>query len=284
MESIERFLNRGDGFGFGNGDGDGDCNGDGNGDGFGFGFGFGNGFGNGDGDCNGDGNGDGDGNGFGDGFGFGNGNGFGFGCGCGNGNGNGDGFGFKRICGYDVHRIDGVPTIIYSVRGNIARGATIRHNSELVPCYIAKDEYLGLFAHGATGKEAYKALLDKAILRRPIEERIAEFLKAHNTSIAYPAQDLFDWHHRLTGSCEFGRREFCKRHGIDVESDFYTISEFVELTKNDYGGNIILQLGKVIEETRGTARHSPNGRTCGSRDSSRRCKKVLPKRIRLAKP
>ena len=218
MESIERFLNRGFGFGFG--DGDGDC--DGNGFGDGDGFGDGNGFGNGDGD------------------------GFGFGFGDGNGNGNG----FKRICGYDVHRIDGVPTIIYSVRGNIARGATIRHNSELVPCYIAKDEYLGLFAHGATAKEAYKALLDKAILRRPIEERIAEFLKAHNTSIAYPAQDLFDWHHRLTGSCEFGRREFCKRHGIDVESDFYTVSEFVELTKNDYGGNIILQLGKVIEETR----------------------------------
>ena len=43
-------------------------------------------------------------------------------------------------------------TIIYSVHGNIARGATINSDLTLADCYIAK--YEDYFAHGETAKQA----------------------------------------------------------------------------------------------------------------------------------
>ena len=48
-------------------------------------------------------------------------------------------------------------------------------------------------------------------------------------------------HHYLTGSCEMGREAFVKRHGIDLDKT-YTVEEFIELTEDDYGGEIIKNL------------------------------------------
>lgn len=58
----------------------------------------------------------------------------------------------------------------------------------------------------------------------------------------YSAKDLFIWHHVLTGSCKAGREAFCKDKGIDVDNDRFTVYEFIELTKNSYGGEIIRKL------------------------------------------
>ena len=60
----------------------------------------------------------------------------------------------------------------------------------------------------------------------------------------YPAKDLYEWHHTLTGSCDAGRRAFAKEHDIDLTSTTLTVEEFISLTRNAYGGDVIKQLAK----------------------------------------
>ena len=75
------------------------------------------------------------------------------------------------------------------------------------------------------------------------EERILKFKKHFSDfSKKYSAKDLFIWHHVLTGSCKAGREAFCTDKGIDVDNDRFTVYEFIELTKNSYGGDIIRRL------------------------------------------
>ena len=58
--------------------------------------------------------------------------------------------------------------------------------------------------------------------------------------------DLFDWHHILTGSCEFGRKQWCKEHGFQP-TDKITVRDFIRLTKFDFGGDIIGKLEKEYQ-------------------------------------
>ena len=95
------------------------------------------------------------------------------------------------------------------------------------------------WAHGSTLHEAHAALQAKMLQRKSIEERIADFKAEFESGKKYPASEFFKWHHILTGSCEFGRREFCRQHNIDLDNDTYTVEEFIELTKNAYGGEVI---------------------------------------------
>ena len=76
----------------------------------------------------------------------------------------------------------------------------------------------------------------------PEEERIDAFVKAHEPGKLYPNTDFFVWHHRLTGSCEMGRRQFARDHGIDVENGSMTPEDFIALTENAYGGATIRKL------------------------------------------
>lgn len=70
-----------------------------------------------------------------------------------------------------------------------------------------------------------------------------EFIKAHPQYLElYPAIDLFEWHNTLTGSCKLGREQFCRENNIDIEKDSFTIEEFIKLTANSYGGEIIKKL------------------------------------------
>ena len=224
--NIQQWLENGSGFG--DGDGSGYGSGDGLGDGLGDGSGFGAGYGSGD--CFGFGDGDG--------FGFGDGDGSGScsgeGLGDGSGYGDGSGAGIKFFCGNPVFIIDMIPTIITAVFGSYAKGYIIKPCLTLTPCYIAKQE--SHFAHGKTLSEAVSTVAEKAFEDMPEEERIAEFWKCHENGVKYPARDLYDWHHRLTGSCEMGRITFAAEHGIDLNSDMFTVAEFVELCGKSYGG------------------------------------------------
>ena len=58
----------------------------------------------------------------------------------------------------------------------------------------------------------------------------------------YDASDLFRWHNILTGSCEMGRKQFCKDRGINVEVDSFTVEEFIRLTCTSYGSDVIREL------------------------------------------
>ena len=215
-------------YGSGNGYGDGCGHGCGNGSGSGDGYGYG------------------DGCGYGDGSGHGSGNGYGYGDGCGHGYGNGNGYGdggVKEINGHAVYVIDNTRTIITSIHGNVAQGFILEHNTKLVPCYIAKDN--NHFAHGKTLREAFSSLQEKLYDDSTEEERIRAFKrKFPSYDTKYSNQDLFVYHHVLTGSCRMGRESFANSRGISL-SDKTTVREFVQLTKDAYGGDIIKKLPKA---------------------------------------
>ena len=228
-EKVKAFLSvsSGSGDGYGDGYGDGSGYGCGDGSGYGCGDGYGSGCGDGYGDGSGYGCGDGDGSGYGD------------------GDGSGYGYGIRSFNSEPVYAIDGVPTILRHVRGNVAHGVVLNRDLTTTDCYVAKQD--NIFAHGETLAKAMEALRDKLFEDMPAEERIAEFLKETEDGRAYPAQYFYDWHHRLTGSCDMGRRQFARDHGIDVDSDTMTLREFLSLTKDAYGGSVIRKAMEKLE-------------------------------------
>ena len=179
--------------------------------------------------------------GYGYGYGSGYGSGDGSGYGSGDGSGDGSGYGIKSLNGQKIYEIDGVQTIISSVRGNVAKGFILQNDLTLTPCFIVKES--DKFAHGETLHEAFESLQEKLYDNSTEEERISKF-KEHFTDFnkKYKAKELFTWHHILTGSCKAGRMSFCKDHGIDVDNDEYTVYEFISITKDAYGGSIISKL------------------------------------------
>ena len=235
-EKIKAFLpvSSGDGYGYGSGDGYGYGSGDG--DGYGYGSGDGDGYGYGDGYGSGDG----------DGYGYGSGDGYGYGYGSGDGSGYGDGSGIKSFNRKTVYRIDGVNTLIRSVRGNTAHGAILNGDLTLTPCYIVKQD--NIFAHGETLREAMEALRDKLFEDMPEDERIDAFLRETAREKTYPTQYFYDWHHRLTGSCDMGRKQFARDYGVDLEHGMMTLTEFLELTKDAYGGDVIRKVISKMQE------------------------------------
>ena len=116
----------------------------------------------------------------------------------------------------------------------------------LKPCYVVKQD--NKFAHGDTLEKAMHDLREKLFEDMSVEERIDAFIAAHSEDKAYPNTDLYEWHHRLTGSCELGRRQFAKDKGIDIEHGSMTVTEFIELTKNAYGGEVIRRLKERLEK------------------------------------
>ena len=226
---IKNFLNLSYGYGYGYGSG------------YGYGYGSGDGYGSSDDD--GYGYGDDDGYGYGSGYGYGDNDGYGYGDGYSDGDGYGDGYGVKEVNGDTVYIVDDVPTIIKSVRDNIAQGFILQHDLTLTPCYVVKEQ--NRFAHGETLHDALSALQEKLYDDSTEEERIEAFLKKFpKYDTPYPNRDLFAYHRVLTGSCRMGRESFCKDRGIDLDGST-TVREFVELTKDSYGGDVICKLPEV---------------------------------------
>ena len=116
------------------------------------------------GDCSGESDGSGHGSGYGHGYisryGCGDGSGGGSGSSIGSGyvygNGFGGGYGnlsdIQSYCGIPAHDINGEPTIIYSVHGNIAKCAFLKQDMTLEPCYIVKSGKT--YTYAKTLKEA----------------------------------------------------------------------------------------------------------------------------------
>ena len=192
--------------------------------------------------------GSGDGSGYGSGYGYGYGSGSGDGSGSGSGYGSGSGSGYGglyEINGHDVYLVDGVPTIFLSIHGNVAKGFILQSDLSMTPCYIVKGN--NLFAHGDNLHDAMDSLRSKMFEDMPEEERIAEFIKAHpDKDKAYPNKDLFDWHNRLTGSCMAGRTAFVKDRGLTLDGET-TVTEFIQMTENAYGGSTIKALKKAYK-------------------------------------
>ena len=195
--------------------------------------------------------GSGDGSGYGDdevnscGYGEGNscGDGDGNSCGYGCGYGDGNSTGLKEINGKKVYIVDGTSTIFTSVRGNVTQGFIVKSDLQLTPCFIVKEN--NKFAHGNTLRDAFESLQEKLYDNSTEEERIEAFKKKFPFyDEKYDNRDLFSYHHVLTGSCRMGREEFVKGKGLSLDGKT-SVREFVELTKNAYGGDIIKELPKA---------------------------------------
>lgn len=238
-EKIKKFLAVDVGYGDGYGDGSCDFYGKGSGGG-----------------CSG--NGDGDGDGSGDGMGYGSDSGLGHGsnystygtyddgndCGSGSlyctGSGKGYGDGIKEINGKEIYMVDDIPTIFKSIRNNIAKGFIVKNDLQFEPCYIVKEN--NQFAHGFTLKDAFMSLQEKLYDDSTEEERIEAFKKQFpEYDVKYDNMDLFVYHHVLTGSCRMGREAFMSNKGLSLDGKT-SVREFVKLTQDAYGGDIIKKL------------------------------------------
>ena len=214
-------------------------------------YGSGAGFGDGSGFSYGLGHSDGSGDGDGSGYGFGYDSGYGSGPSSGSGYGSCSGDSFSDIIGYSngvlsinnqkVYLIDGIPTIITKIRNNIVKGFILKDDLTLEPCYVVKAN--NMFAHGKDLKEAMKSLQEKIFEDLSEEERIDMFLNEFEKDKKYKGHVFFDWHNKLTGSCLMGRELFVEENELDLEKE-YTVDEFIELTKDAYGSEIIRDLEK----------------------------------------
>ena len=217
MEGLKEFLSSGNGYGYGSGSGDG------SGSGYDHGYGYGDSSGNG--------------------YGYGDGS----GSGSGYDSGYDHGYGIKSINGFPVCHIDDVHTVVYQLHGDIAKCAILSGDLSLEPCYVVKRD--GVFAHGGTLHEAQEALISKLFDTLPEADRIEAFCdEFKNLDAVYPVRTFFEWHHRLTGSCEAGRRAFAKDHALDIENGTMSVWEFLNLTKDAYGGSTIRKVLKRAEE------------------------------------
>lgn len=135
--------------------------------------------------------------------------------------------------------IDGISTTLTQIQGNFAKGYVSDEDAS-TECFIAKGS--GLFAHGKTIKDAFKSLQNKINIQLPLQKRLETFKsKFPSFDIKVKAQELYDWHFYLTGSCSFGRKLFMKEHNID-NNDMVSVRDFLEMSKNSYGGEIIKML------------------------------------------
>ena len=122
---------------------------------------------------------------------------------------------------------------------------SVQSDLTMTPCYVVKGN--DMFAHGDDLHKAMAALTEKLFEDMPEEERIAEFIKAHpDLEKAYPNEDLFIWHNKLTGSCLAGRKAFVKDRGLTMEGET-TVADFIKLTENAYGGSTIKALAKAYK-------------------------------------
>lgn len=157
-----------------------------------------------------------------------------------NGYGCGNSYRLKSINGHAVHIIDNILTIITSVHNNIAKGFIVQTDLQLIPCYIVRDG--DMFAHGETLRNAFDSLQEKLYENSTEEERINAFKKKFpEYDVKYDNRDLFIYHHVLTGSCKMGREAFMSNNGLSLDGKT-SVREFVELTKDSYGGEIIKKL------------------------------------------
>lgn len=52
----------------------------------------------------------------------------------------------------------------------------------------------------------------------------------------------------MTGSCDMGRKQFARDHGVDLKHGMMTLTKFLELTKDAYGGDVIRKVISKMQE------------------------------------
>jgi hypothetical protein len=174
------------------------------------------------------------------GYGSGDGSGYGSGYGSGDGSGGGNEIKIKQFKGRKVYYVDNIPCIFKSVHDNYASVEVIDVNSfELKKAFIGKFE--NCFAHGETIRDAIEDARSKYYQSLDFDEVKEKLLAEFNVKGKLTVKELYSWHGILTGSCRFGRTQFQTEHNLK-DDDLLSLEEFVELTKNAFGGDRILCL------------------------------------------
>ena len=141
-----------------------------------------------------------------------------------------------------VEYIDGIPCIIIAEHANSAMVDIISEAD-----YTRKRAYIaevdGYYGHGSTLREAVNSARVKSLEGRPLEDRLAivrlAFDKSEDGKLS--VAELSEYHHLLTGSCQYGRSRFVEEHGLSL-TDRFNLKKFIEIVGSDYGGEIIRRL------------------------------------------
>ena len=174
-------------------------------------------------------------------YGYGSGNGDGYG----SGNGSGYGVKIKQFKGNKVYHVDDIPCIFKSVHENYASVEVIDVNSfELKKAFIGK--YKNCFAHGETIRDAIGDARSKYYQSLNFDEVKEKLLAEFKEKGKLTVKELYNWHGILTGSCRFGRSQFQTEHNLK-DDDLLSLEEFIELTKNAFGGDKIRNLELNVE-------------------------------------
>ena len=94
-----------------------------------------------------------------------------------------------------------------------------------------------------------RCVFRKFIHDKPLSEKIRVFNEKYpDRDAQIPVRDLLIWHHVLTSSCNEGRIKFCEEHNIDYENGTMSVNEFIETTRDGYGGSTIKKLEKSFNK------------------------------------
>lgn len=153
----------------------------------------------------------------------------------------GCGYGDQVGTGYIIHgmvRVDNIWCKVLSNKRGIAK-VQVWPTQEIA--YIVA--YNGYQAHGKTPQDAAEAAKQKWEASRSVEERLEfvrqQFAEAPDNRLS--GHELYKIHGMLTGSCAFGRDNFVKTHGVNLDKK-YSLKEFVDLVGADYGGQTVKRL------------------------------------------
>jgi hypothetical protein len=122
---------------------------------------------------------------------------------------------------------DGIFSEIVSNRGNVYRIKQIGSNDIR---YLITDG--NKWSHGDSLKEAKEDLIYK------ISNRDKSDYKNLNLDSELTFEEAVEMYRVITGACSFGTKDFVQNRLKD-KKDKYTISEIIELTKGEYGGNTL---------------------------------------------
>jgi hypothetical protein len=152
-------------------------------------------------------------------------------------------FCFDSVNNYKVHLIDCIPTILEKIKKTkgfyIAKGKILKNDFTFQDTFVVKKE--ACFAHGLNLKQAFKSLNEKLFDKLDAGQKMDEFFKHFDFNKKYDAKDFFIWHGKLTKSCEFGRKFFVENNNINMNKK-YSIKEFVDICKDQYGYEIISKI------------------------------------------
>ena len=143
----------------------------------------------------------------------------------------------KTLNGHIVDFVGGKPTIITLINGIIAEGYIVGNDLTLNPCYLVRVG--NTFTHGSTLEEAILRAGLKVRNRKPIEQLVQEFVDEFGTlDSRHKGMEYYVWHCVLTYSSQFMRDLFCRVNKIDL-NQLYTVRQFLQMTANVYGGDVI---------------------------------------------